>query len=177
VTNPKPARTQARAQDLLIIGKVTRPHGIAGEVKVELAPEYIGALDGIRRVYIGDADQPCRVLASRSHQGAVLLKLDRCSTRNDAEGLRGSRVSICLTDLPKLPEGEYYAHNLIGISVVRDTGEALGTLIEVLATGSNDVYVVKTATGEVLLPALESVVRSVDLAARNMVVTVPEGLE
>jgi 16S rRNA processing protein RimM len=176
VTNPQ----SAQAQDLLVVGRVTRPHGIAGEVKVELAPEYAGALDGIRRVFIGDADQQpqaCRVLASRSHQGAVLLKLDCSATRNDAEALRGSRVSIRLTDLPKLSVGAYYSHDLIGLNVVRETGEALGTLAEVLATGSNDVYVVKTASGEVLLPALESVVRAVDLTARRMTVIVPEGLE
>jgi 16S rRNA processing protein RimM len=163
--------------DLLIVGKVARPHGIAGEVKVELAPEYAGALDGVRRVYIGDTDQPCRVLASRGHQGAVLLKLDRSANRNDAEALRGSRVSIRVIDLPKLPEGEYYSHDVIGLSVVRETGEMLGILVEVLATGSNNVYVVKTPSGEVLLPALESVVRTVDVTARNMIVTVPEGLE
>lgn len=176
MTNTK----SAQAHDLLVVGKVTRPHGIAGEVKVELAPEYAGALDGIRRVFIGDTHQqprPCRVLASREHQGALLLKLDCSINRNDAEALRGSRVSIRLTDLPKLPAGAYYSHDLIGLSVVRETGETLGTLAEVLATGSNDVYVVKTVSGEVLLPALESVVRAVDLAARQMTVSVPEGLE
>jgi 16S rRNA processing protein RimM len=177
VTNPKSA--QAQAQDLLVVGRVTRPHGIVGEVKVELAPEYAGALDGVRRVFIGDTGQPqpCRVLASRSHQGAVLLKLDCSVTRNDAEALRGSRVLIRLTDLPKLPAGAYYSHDLVGLSVVRETGEPLGALVEVLATGSNDVYVIKTASGEVLLPALESVVRAIDLTARQMTVIVPEGLE
>jgi 16S rRNA processing protein RimM len=156
---------------------VTRPHGIVGEVKVELAPEYAGALDSVRHVYLGDSDQARRVLASREHQGAVLLKLDGVSDRNDAEALRGARISIRQSDLPRLSGDEYYSHDLIGLSVLRDSGEALGRLTEVLATGSNDVYVVKTADGEVLLPALESVVRAVDLAARTMVVTVPEGLE
>jgi 16S rRNA processing protein RimM len=168
VTKPEP--------QLLIVGKVTRPHGIVGEVKVQLAAEYAGALQGVRRVYLGDGP-PYRVLAYREHQGAALLKLDRVHTRNDAEALRGARVAIRLSDLPPLPAGSYYAHQLIGLRVERDGGEVLGELTEVLATGSNDVYVVKTAGGELLLPALDSVIRSVDLEARVIRVVVPDGLE
>jgi 16S rRNA processing protein RimM len=159
------------------IGKVTRAHGILGEVKVQLAPEYAGALDGIRRVYFNDEPQPRRVRGKRQHQGALLLKLDGVSTRNDAEALRGATLSIRLEDLPRLPEGEYYSHQLVGLRVQREGGEPIGTLSEVLATGSNNVYVVKTTTGELLLPALESVVRSVDLQEGVMIVVVPEGLE
>lgn len=159
------------------IGKVTRAHGILGEVKVQLAPEFAGALDGIRRVYLNDEAQPRRVRGKREHQGALLLRLDGVATRNDAEALRGATVSIRLEDLPRLPEGEYYSHQLVGLRVQREGGEPIGTLAEVLATGSNDVYVVKTATGELLLPALESVVRVVNLAEGVMIVVVPAGLE
>jgi 16S rRNA processing protein RimM len=164
-------------EQIRAIGKVTRPHGILGELKVQLAPQYAGALDGIRRVYLNDEPQARRVRGMREHQGALLLKLDGVSTRNDAEAWRGAIISIRLVDLPRLPEGEYYSHQLVGLRVQREGGEPMGTLSEVLATGSNDVYVVKTATGELLLPALESVVRSVDLEAGVMVVVVPDGLE
>jgi 16S rRNA processing protein RimM len=159
------------------IGKVTRPHGIFGELKVQLAPEFAGALEGIRRIYLNDDPKPARVRGMRQHQGAVLLKLDVVATRNDAEALRGAIVSIRLEDLPRLPQGEYYSHQLVGLRVQREGGEPIGILAEVLATGSNDVYVVKTATGELLLPALESVVRSVNLDEGVMIVVVPDGLE
>lgn len=161
----------------LSIGKVTRPHGIAGEVKVQLAPEYAGALDGVRRIYLDQEAQPRRVRGMREHQGALLLRLDGVATRNDAEALRGATVSIRLEDLPRLKEGEYYSHQLVGLRVQREGGAPLGVLAEVLGTGSNDVYVVKTATGELLLPALDSVVRSVNLQEGVMIVVVPEGLE
>lgn len=162
---------------LLTIGTIARPHGIAGEVKVQLAPGYAGALQGVRRVYLAGDDTPCRVLKYREHQGAALLKLDRLATRNDAEAVRGVRVAIRVSDLPPLPAGAYYTHQLVGLQVVRQSGDPIGELSEVLATGSNDVYVVKTSTGELLLPALESVILSVDLEGRTMRVAVPEGLE
>ncbi|MCS7056114.1 MAG: ribosome maturation factor RimM [Thermoflexales bacterium] len=161
----------------LVVGKVSRPHGIAGEIKVQLAPEYEGVLDGVGRIYLNDAEHPYRLLACRPHQGGVLLRLERVTTRNAAEALRGARVLIRTSDLPVLPPGEYYAYQLIGLRVVRESGEVLGELSEVLRTGSNDVYVVKTAMGELLLPAIESVIRSIDLATGTMTVVVPEGLE
>lgn len=161
----------------LAIGKVSRPHGIAGEIKVQLAPEYDGVLEAVRRVYLNDAEHPYRVLAQRAHQGGVLLRLERVATRNAAEALRGARVLIRTSDLPDLPPGEYYTYQLIGLRVVRESGEALGELSEVLRTGSNDVYVVKTADGELLLPAIESVIRGIDLEAGTMTVIVPPGLE
>jgi 16S rRNA processing protein RimM len=168
--------TQPTAQ-FFTIGRVTRAHGIAGEVKVQLAPEFAGALDGVRRVYLNDETQPRRVRGKRGHPDALLLRLEGVATRNDAEALRGATLAIRLEDLPRLPEGAYYSHQLVGLRVQREGGEPLGTLAEVLATGSNDVYVVKTATGELLLPALESVVRAVNLDEGVMVVVVPAGLE
>lgn len=172
-----PLRMTEQTPQTFAIGKVTRAHGIVGEVKVQLAPEFAGALDGIRRVYLNDEPQPRRVRGKREHQGALLLKLDGVPTRNDAEALRGAIISIRLEDLPRLPKGEYYSHQLVGLLVQRESGEPIGTLSEVLATGSNNVYVVRTDTGELLLPALESVVRSVNLEEGVMIVVVPDGLE
>jgi 16S rRNA processing protein RimM len=165
-----------RAPQRLPIGKVTRPHGIAGELKVQLAPEYAGALDGVKRIYLDD-DQPYRLRSYRYHQGAALIKLDGLETRNEAEALRGARIFVHIKDLPPLPVGQFYSHELIGLRVLRESGELLGELTEVLATGSNDVYVVQTGASELLLPALDSVVRALDVRARTMTVIVPDGLE
>jgi 16S rRNA processing protein RimM len=164
-------------QKLLVVGKVIRPHGIAGEVKVQVMPGYGKLLASIRRIYLGDGRRPRRVLSCRPHQGALLLKLERVASRDDAEALRGAAVLISPEDLPSLPAGAYYPHQLIGLRVLRTSGEEIGRLSEILRTGSNDVYVVQKASGQLLLPALESVVRSVDLATGTMVVDVPAGLE
>lgn len=164
-------------QRLLAVGKVTRPHGVAGEVKVQLTPGYEDLLANVGCVYLGNSQRPYRVLSCRPHQGAVLLRLERVASRDDAEALRGAVVLISPEDLPSLPAGSYYPYQLIGLRVLRTSGEEIGQLSEILRTGSNDVYVVQKASGQLLLPALESVIRSIDLVAGTMVVDVPAGLE
>ena len=176
------SETQRATQgaSLLEIGIISRPHGITGEVKVQTSPEFLTALEGLRRVYLDDLPEPRRIESHRIHQNSILLKLQGVSTRNDAEALRGVRVSIRTHELPKLAEGEYYSHQLVGLRVVDENGQDLGELREVLATGSNDVYVITTPDGpdgkELLLPAIESVIRKVDLDARIINVVVPNGL-
>jgi 16S rRNA processing protein RimM len=166
---------------LFSLGKITRPHGIAGEVKVQTPPEFLTALEGIKQVYLRFPNAqpvPYKIRSYRLHQDAVLLKFFKVVTRNHSEALRGAEVLIASDDLPRLSEGQYYAHQLIGMAVQREGGEVLGTLSEVLATGSNDVYVVKKPDDtELLLPVLESVVRKIDLQKRVITVLVPEGLE
>jgi 16S rRNA processing protein RimM len=78
--------------------------------------------------------------------------------------------------LPELLPGEYYWYDLIGLQVVTSEGESLGQLSEIIATGSNDVYVVKGEGREYLIPALEDVVLEINPAAGRMMVTMPEGL-
>jgi 16S rRNA processing protein RimM len=161
------------AQKLLAVGKVVRPHGIAGEIKVQPTPGYEDLLLIVGRVYLGNSRRSYRVLARRPHQGALLLRLERVASRNEAEALRGAAVMVAHTDLPELPSGEYYPHQLIGLRVLRVSGEEIGRLSEILHTGSNDVYVVQRAAGQLLLPALREVVRAVDLVAGTMIVDVP----
>ena len=164
------------------IGIITRPHGILGEIKVKVPPEYLRALEDIKRVYLRlpgiDSPAPYKIRGHRLHQEAVLLKFVKVVTRNDSEALRGAEVLIDLADLPALPPGEYYSYQLVGLKVVAEDGTALGQVNEVLATGSNDVYVVrKPNDGELLLPAISSVIRNIDLQAKTMTVVIPPGLE
>ena len=164
------------------IGVITRPHGLLGEVKVKVPPEYLHALEDIKRVYLrlptDHSPAPYKIRGHRLHQEAILLKFVKVVTRNDSEALRGAEVLIDLADLPALPSGEYYSYQLLGLAVVAEDGAALGQIDEVLATGSNDVYVVrKPAGGELLLPAITSVIRNINLEAKTMTVVIPPGLE
>jgi 16S rRNA processing protein RimM len=164
---------------LLEIGVVTRPHGVLGEVRVLAPPEYAEPLTRCTRVFLGrggGAPHPRAVRAARAHQDVVLLRLEGVETRNDAEELRGARVSVDVRDLPEQEPGGYYLHELLGLRVIAMDGEALGELDEVLATGANDVYVVRAGARELLLPAIDSVVREIDLDAGVMRVVVPDGL-
>lgn len=170
------------ADGLLEIGLVTRPHGIAGEIRAQVPPEYLNALLSVRRVYLalpGRSDRRAfRVEARRAHQDVMLYKLEGIATRNDAEALRGAILLVRAKDLPALEAGRYYPHELIGLRVVTTDGDPLGEISEVLVTGANDVYVVKAAPDarETLLPAIDGVVRSVDLHNRVVTVTLPPGL-
>ncbi|HEY3340909.1 MAG TPA: ribosome maturation factor RimM [Anaerolineae bacterium] len=134
-------------------------------------------MEGVRRVYLDDSPEAQPIESYRLHQNAILLRLQGVSSRSDAEALRGVRVSIRTHELPKLGEGEYYSHDLVGLHVVDETEQTVGEIREVLATGSNDVYIITMPDGkELLLPAIESVIRKIDLVTRVMNVVIPDGL-
>lgn len=104
-----------------------------------------------------------------------IIHLAGVEDRNRAEPLVGTPVEIPAAELPKLPEGEYYYFQLIGLTVVSDTGDTVGTLTEIIETGANNVYVVKTAEGkEIYLPAIPSCVLSVQPEEKTMTVHLPE---
>lgn len=130
----------------------------------------------LRRVFIGEGHQHANVLARRPHQRGLILRLDVVTSREQARDLAGTYLYVPESEAVPLPEGEYFVHQLIGLTVVTEAGETLGPLAEVLATGSNDVYVVKGPKGEVLLPAIKDVVKAVDLAAGTMTVALLPGL-
>lgn len=164
------------ASSLIFIGKITRPHGILGEVKVQTEPEMFEVLMDVERVYLGDARKPYTVSGSRAHQDSFLFRLKEVPDRNAAETLRGLEVFVDEADLPDLEDGEYYSHDLIGLKVLDETGAALGQVADVLGTGANDVYLIQGGPRELLLPAIESVILGIDLDAETMRVKVPEGL-
>ena len=121
--------------------------------------------------------RPSRVVRARKIKGGLRVHLDLVNDRTHAESLRGALLTVPRDEVPPLPEGSYYHFQIVGIDVWTEGGECLGTVREILPTGGNDVYVVRDADGkEVLLPALEGVVRQVDLEANRMVVSLPEGL-
>jgi 16S rRNA processing protein RimM len=106
----------------------------------------------------------------------VLLRLDGISTPEQVQALRGEYIRIRAEDAAPLPEGAYYHYQLTGLQVATTAGEPLGELVDVLPLESNDVYVVRGSRGEVLVPALRSVIREVDLEARRMTIEPMPGL-
>jgi 16S rRNA processing protein RimM len=117
------------------------------------------------------------VVGARLHQEYVLLQLEGIADRDQAERLRGLYVLVDIDHAVPLEEGEFYLYELIGLRVVTNSGEDLGTLTEVLETGANDVYVIDSpAHGQVLIPAIDSVVLKTDIDAKCITVRLPEGL-
>jgi len=118
------------------------------------------------------------VISVRPHQGRFLLKLSECVDRNQAEQFRGLEVRVLTKRTDPLPAGVYYHRQIIGLKVVELDGRVLGEVTEILETGGNDVYVVRSASGtELLLPAISSVILDTDLEMGQIQVAIPRGLE
>ncbi len=167
------------SQGYLAVGNIVGVHGIRGEVKVELLTDYPERFSPGATVYFGPESlaRPVRIEAARPHKGMMLVKFAGVLDRNAAELLRDTVLLIPEEQAMLLGEGENYAHDLIGLQVETTDGRVLGKLAEILYTGANDVYVVNRPGAEVLIPALNEVVITVDLEAGRMLVQLPEGLE
>ena len=165
----------------LAVGRVLRPHGVRGEVRVQVLTDFPERLEQHAVFYLAHPDSPEDVQrrpvdSMRFHQQLLLLKLEGCDDRNEAEELRDLLVQIPIEEAAPLEEGEYYHFQVLGVEVETESGESLGRVTEVLETGANDVYIVRGPRGEVLIPAIESVVRVLDVEAKRMVVSPLPGM-
>jgi 16S rRNA processing protein RimM len=162
--------------DLIEIGRIVRPHGVRGEMVVDAPASAADDLADAETVIVGEPGVPHQLVGVRWHRGRLLIQLAGCDDRDAAELYRGHLVRVAQTELPPLPPGTYYQRQILGLTVVTDEGETLGSITEILETGANDVYVVAGQDGEILVPAAPGVVLSVELEAKRMRVHLPEGL-
>ncbi|MFQ6000550.1 MAG: ribosome maturation factor RimM [Anaerolineae bacterium] len=167
----RPARRMPR---YLVVGKVVAPWGTKGELKVAILTDFPDRFRELKRVYLGD--EPWTLEGHRRHGRWVILKLEGCADRNSAEKLRGELVQIPLEEAMPLSEDEYYIYQIVGLEVWTREGEHLGRVSEVLFTGANEVYLVEGERGEILVPAIEDVVKEVDLEGGRLIVEPLEGM-
>lgn len=172
---------QAPEPRYVSVGRVLRPHGVRGELRVGVITDYPEQLGQHAYFYLAYPDSPDAVRRYlverlRFHQKVLLLKLGGCDDRTAAEELRGMLVQIPIEEAVPLEEGEYYHFQLIGVQVETESGEGLGQVVEVIETGANDVYVVRGPRGQVLLPAVDDVILDLDLESKWMVVHLLPGL-
>ena len=162
----------------IAIGRITRPHGLRGELAVEVLTDFPERFDTIEVVYLGDSQQAdaWQVVATRWNKDRILLSLQGCEDRTSAERFRGMLVQIPIEEAMSLPEDEYYPHELVGLDVVTVDGEELGRISEVIFTNANEVYVVVGSRGQILLPAIADVIDHVDLDTGQVSVRLMEGL-
>jgi 16S rRNA processing protein RimM len=156
-----------------------RPHGLGGALRCRILSEHPERFASLPRVYAGDPLRLYRVRSARlegERAGTVLITLAGVSTLEQAEALRGSYLWVREADAVPLGPGEYYSHQIVGLEVFTTAGEPLGRVREILSTGANDVYIVEGPRGEILLPAIASVVKEIDVAAGRMRVELLEGL-
>lgn len=162
----------------LAVGKLRRPHGIRGEMVLEVLTDFPERFRAGAVVYVGPRRVPLTIRSVRPHRDLLLVAFEGYEDRNQVEALRNMLVAVPAEEAPPPDEGEVYLHQLLGLRVVTDEGVALGRLVEILETGANDVYIVEPEEGgaEILLPAIDEVVLRIDLERGEMTVHLLEGL-
>ena len=156
--------------EYLMIGEITKPQGVRGEVKVRPCTCDAERFEGLETVYIerDGSYAPLNIHVNRLGADAVFMNVEGVSDRDAAEKLRGTLLYIDRAHAVELDEDTNFITDLYGLRGVVDDGRDLGKLTDVMQPGGNDVYVFKGALGEVLVPALKSVVLKVDLQAGEM---------
>ncbi len=164
--------------ELVLVGRVVKPHGRHGEVSVEPLSDVPERFPTLARAFLpGVDDRPreVRIEGVRPHQGRFIVKMAGVDSIEAAEALRGMELRIAEDQLGQLPEGSYYHHQLAGLRVLDTAGVPLGVVEDVVETGgAARVLVVRGPQGETLLPFATSFVRRVDVEARLLVVERPE---
>jgi 16S rRNA processing protein RimM len=170
-------RTQ---KDLVPVGRIVDTHGVGGTIKIQ---SYAQSLEifkpGTVLLTIGPEDRKIsyKIDTIKPHSRGALLTFSEISSREQAKTLIGSELYIESGSFPKLEDNAYYWFELIGLNVYTSEERYIGRLESIIETGANDVYVVKKNNKEVLIPALKSVVRSIDIDQQIMRVELPGGLE
>lgn len=164
---------------MLKIGVLTSPHGVRGEMKVYPTtddPERFRCLDKVTVLKNG-LGREMKIEGVRFFKKMVILKLSGISDRNTAEEYRSCDLLIPREDAVELEEGRYFVGDLIGMKVSTEDDENFGQLYDIMETGANDVYVIKTAKyGDILLPAIRECVLDVDVEKGRMKIHLLPGL-
>jgi len=161
-------------QEFITIGKILAPWGIKGKLKVEITTDFPERFAPSSKVYIGG--QPMTIDSTEWHKGKAIIKLNTVDSIEDAEKLQGQLLEIEHSQLYPLSEGQYYHFQLIGLEVRTTQGELLGNITEIMTTPGNDNYVVSGAKGEILIPAIEDIIKSIDLNKGYLIIEPIEGL-
>lgn len=159
---------------LIVIGRLQKPFGIRGEIRVQAYTETFEAFEKSEWLQIKEKRMVIKQI--RIHKGSVLVLFDGISTPEQVSEFSGQLVQTLAQNLPVKDEDEYYYFELIGLDVFTESGRHLGKITEVMATGANDVFVVNGDSGEILIPFIDEVVTDIDLVAKKVQVNPMEGL-
>ena len=159
----------------VVIGKISAPHGVRGEVRIVPLTDFPERFENLKTVFLED-DSKMELESVKFSNKFIIAKFKNINSRNDIEIFNGKLLMLNRSDIPSLPEGEYYNFDIIGLEVIDNKGSKLGKITEVLKTGSNDVYVVD-GKKQILVPALKKVVKEINLTDGFMKVELLEELD
>ena len=165
--------------DLLQVGVITQTHGIRGEVKVFPTTDDVNRFKKLKETILdtGKEKITLEVEGVKFFKQFVILKFKGFDNINDIEKYKGKSLYVTRQNAVKLKKNEYVVADLIDVAVYNEDDTLLGTLTDVLETGANDVYQIKTTDGkEILIPAIKECILSVDIEGRKMVVHLLDGL-
>ncbi len=164
------------------VGKIVNTHGIRGEVRVISKTDFADERyqpGNTLYIFKEGSQEPIKVVVEshRVHKNFDLLTFEGMHSIQDVEQFKGSLLKVDENQLSELDEGEYYFHEIIGCKVYNDNGEEIGTIREILATGANDVWVVKRKVGkDLLIPYIDEIVKEIDIEEKKIIITPMEGL-
>ena len=164
--------------NMVLIGKVIRPHGIGGVLKISSYAQSPETFRNSGSVHLGKGSGALvtyRVSSIKPQKNFFLLKLEGVNTLEESEPYRGADIYISKEHLSRKEPGEYFWFELIGIKVYTPKGAMIGTLKHVFPTRSNDIYVIEGENEEVLVPATQGAVREIDLENQRMIISETEG--
>ena len=160
--------------DWIPVGRVTRTHGLKGELKFFPADQDDLVVQNHQQIRLGETT--FKIKSVRGVKSPFIVKFEGVDSIEAAQSLSGQEVLVAKEDFESLPEGEYYRFEIEGLKAFDDTGKYYGVIEEIIATGSNDVYVVRGDGKEWLVPMIDSVVQNIDLEEGKLVFHCVEGL-
>jgi 16S rRNA processing protein RimM len=160
--------------EMVPIGKVLKTQGIKGELKIFPYVDFLEHIEELDSLFIDDKE--FRVQNVRIHKDFFVIKLEGIESIHDGEPFRGGLIKIPKERLRKLSPGEFFWHDLIGMTVVDEEGRSYGKIKSIFPTGSNDVFVIESGGKEILLPAIKDVIKKVALQEKRVVIHLMEGL-
>lgn len=163
----------------LEIGQIVNTFGIKGMVKVKPFTDNIERFNNLEKIYIKNksGQTEYKIQEIKYHKNMVLIKFEGIENPEQANLLRNSYLIVDRETEEPLEPGRYYIVDMIGLDVFTDDNEYLGKLEDIYNTGSNDIYVVKNELGkQVLLPAIEDVIKNIDMDNKKVIVHLIPGL-
>lgn len=167
-------------EDMLRVGVFANTHGVRGEIKVFPTTDDAQRFKKLKKVYLdtGKEKMELEISSVRFFKNLVILKFKGIDNINDIEKYKGKDLLVTRDQAVPLEEDEYFIYDIIGAKVVTEDGNEFGQLKEVLQTGANDVYVVKTTEGkEILLPVIEECILNIDIENKVVTAHIMPGLE
>ncbi|MFU0823902.1 ribosome maturation factor RimM [Clostridium sp.] len=154
-------------EQFLTVGKIINTHGIKGEIKVLPATDDVRRFENLKEAYIDN--NLIQIEGYKFQPGKVILKIEGINSIDEAKKLKNKYIKIQREQAVKLPEDAYYEADIIGCIVYDENGEELGTIDEIIYTGSNEVYWIK-GNKELLIPAIKDIIVKVDIENKKIII-------